>query len=161
MSNNPSTPWSPEDRALLDSLLDTIIPAGQEGKLPAAGALGIAEFLAERVVDTEGIGKAIASVLAASESATEARGNESFQILDASVREEIAKEVEAKLPEAFKALVIQTYMGYYVRPEVTVHFGTGPKPPQPDGHDLPMDDPEELKELTEPVRSRGNCYREC
>ena len=161
MSSKPSNPWAKEERVLLDSLLDTIVPDGRAGRLPAAGALGVADFLAARVGDTEGFGDHIANLLKTLAALTAERGSGPFHNLGAATREELAKEVEARLPEDFKLLVIQTYFGYYTHPEVTVHFGTGPKPPLPDGHELPPDDPEELKSLLEPVRARGKCYREC
>ena len=106
MSSKPSNLWAKEERVLLDSLLDTIIPSGREGRLPAAGALGVADFLAARVGDTEGLGDQIANLLRTLAAVTAERGSGPFHNLEAATREELAKEIEARLPEAFNLLVI-------------------------------------------------------
>lgn len=161
MGSAEANSWNEDEGILLGALLDTIIPSGRGGELPAAGALGVADFLATRVKDTEGLGDHIANLLKTLSAVTVEHGSGPFHNLDAATREDLAKKVEARLPEAFKLLVVQTYTGYYTRPEVTVHFGTGPYPPHPHGHELPPDDPEDLKSLLEPVRMRGKCYRDC
>lgn len=161
MGDLQANSWNEDESVLLSALLDTIVPSGRGGALPAAGALGVADFLAARVKDTAGFGDHISNLLETLSEVTAEHGSVPFHHLDGTVREELAKKVEARLPEAFKRLVVQTYSGYYTRPEVTVHFGTGPNPPHPYGYELPPDDPEELMSLLEQVRMRGKRYREC
>ncbi len=161
MGNAKANSWNKDEGELLSALLDTIIPSGRAGALPAAGALGVADFLVDRAKDTAGLGDHIANLLESLSAVTAEHGSVPFHNLEGAAREELARKVEARLPEAFKQLVIQTYTGYYTRPEVTVHFGTGPNPPHPYGYELPPDDPEELISLLEQVRVRGKRYREC
>ena len=50
-------------------------------------------------------------------------------------------------------------MGYYSRADVRPQFGLSPRPTQPEGYELPEDDPDELADMLAPVRRRGRCYR--
>ncbi len=50
-------------------------------------------------------------------------------------------------------------MGYYSRADIRPHFGLSDRPTQPEGYELPEDDPDELADMLAPVRARGRCYR--
>ena len=41
--------WKEDELVLLKNLLDEIIPASPDGRLPGAGALGIVDFLKQQV----------------------------------------------------------------------------------------------------------------
>lgn len=157
-NDNPAL-WTRDERNLLDGLLDTIIPAND--RLPAAGALGVGDFLARRVVDTPELGGLIAQGLAQAAALVEGRGSGEFHTLSVDDREAVARELEASAPAFFKTLVLHTYMGYYTHPAIPPRYGLPDHPPQTQGNDLPSDHPDMLAEMLEGVRSRGKVYREC
>jgi hypothetical protein len=152
-------PWTEDERALLDALLDTVIPAG--AGLPGAGALGIADFLAEQVADAPEWGEGFVEGLGRAAAFMRSRGIENLQALEAQDREAVARELEASEPNFFSTLVRYTYVGYYTHPTIPPHFGLPDHPPQPEGNDLPPDDPALLDEMLQDVRSRGKIYRQC
>ena len=82
-----------------------------------------------------------------------------FEALAPENRRDLVAELESTAPEAFQALLRQTYMGYYSRPDVRVLFGLSDQPTQPNGYDMPSESPEFMAELTAPVVARGRCYR--
>ena len=151
-------PWSePEDR-LLAALLDEIIPASADGRVPAAGELGITEFLASRAADDPELATLLRNLLTRAEALGASRGAR-FEALDASGRITIVEALEREAPDAFTALLWHTYMGYYSRADVRPHFGLSPRPTQPEGYVLPEDDPDELADMLASVRAQGRRYR--
>ena len=156
MSSPP--PWSEAEGRLLDALLDEIVPASADGRVPSAGVLGVTEYLAERAADHPALAATIRKALAHAAKLADARGAR-FDALDAAGRVAVVEALERDAPEAFVTLLRHTYMGYYSRADVRPHFGLSPKPTQPDGYTVPDDDPDEMAALLAPVRARGRCYR--
>lgn len=160
MSNGPKAKtWTPDQRTLLDALLDTIIPPGAD--LPGAGALGIADFLAEQIAETPELRENLTQGLRKTAAFMKDHDIPDFPALPPEERETTARQLEAAEPAFFTALITYTYIGYYTHPTVPPHFGFPNHPPQPEGNDLPPDDPDELDRILEPVRKRGPIYREC
>ena len=153
-----SPPWSEADGRVLDALLDVIIPASADGRVPAAGALGVAGYLAGRAADDPALATRFRMGLAHAARLAEARGA-AFEALDAAGRAGVVEALERDAPELFGELLRHTYMGYYSRPDVRPHFGLSARPTQPQGYDLPEDDPDELAAIVAPVRARGRCHR--
>ena len=151
-------PWNEAESHLLSALLDEIVPASADGRVPAAGALGVAEFLARRAVDDPELTALLRGVLSLAASLATARGA-SFNDLDTAGRIAVVEALEREAPDAFTALLWHTYMGYYSRADVRPHFGLSDRPTQPEGYELPDDDPDELAEMLAPVRARGRRYR--
>lgn len=144
-------PWNETERKLLDAILDQIVPASLDGKIPAAGALGVADFLRQRLDADAELDQLFQRGLrrAAELEATNGEG------VDAAVVSQLEREETA----FFEALLRHTYMGYYSRADIRPLFGLSAKPTQPDGYDVPADDPAELAALIAPVKKRGRCYR--
>lgn len=156
MTHQQSDDWTPAECLCLDTLLDVLLPAA--GDLPAAGALGVRSFLAERVGDTEGFGDAIAHLLAKASELLAAADAASLDALGDAERIGFVQRLEAAEPASFLKLTTQAFLGYYTEPSIPPRFGLPDRPPQPLGHTLPEDD---LEPLVEPVRQRGKCYVEC
>ena len=150
--------WSEAEGHLLNALLDEIVPASADGRVPAAGTLGVADFLAGKAADDPALAALFREVLKRAAQIAEARGA-SFTALDAAGRVAVVAALERAAPDAFTALLRYTYMGYYSRADVRPHFGLSDRPTQPEGYELPEDDPDELAALLAPVRARGRCYR--
>ncbi len=151
-------PWNEAERRLLNGLLDEIVPASADGRVPAAGTLGVVDFLASKAADDPALAALLRTVLKRAAALAESRGA-SFEALDAAGRIAVVEALERAEPDAFTALLQSAYMGYYSRPDVRPHFGLSDRPTQPDGYELPDDDPDELADLLAPVRARGRCYR--
>ena len=151
-------PWNEAERRLLNGLLDEVVPASADGRVPAAGTLGVVDFLANKASVDPALAALLRTVLTRAAALAESRGA-SFEALDAAGRIAVVEALERAVPDAFKALLQSTYMGYYSRPDVRPHFGLSDRPTQPDGYELPDDDPDELADLLAPVRARGRCYR--
>ena len=126
--------------------------------MPAAGALGIADFLAGKASADPALAASLREVLSHAAALAEARGA-SFDDLDAAGRIAVVHALEREAPDAFTALLWHAYMGYYSRADVRPHFGLSDRPTQPEGYELPEDDPDELADMLAPVRARGRCYR--
>ena len=151
-------PWSEDQGRLLTGLLDVIVPASADGRVPAAGALGIADFLAGKASADPALAVSLREVLSHAAALAETRGA-NFDDLDAAGRIAVVEALEREAPDAFTALLWHTYMGYYSRADIRPHFGLSDRPTQPEGYELPEDDPDELADMLAPVRARGRCYR--
>ena len=156
MSGPP--PWSEAEGRLLRALLDDIVPASADGRVPAAGALGVADYITRKAADDPALAALFRDGLAHAARLAEARGA-AFEALDAAGRIGVVAALEREAPDAFTALLRHTYMGYYSRADVRPHFGLSDRPTQPEGYELPEDDPDELADMLAPVRARGRCYR--
>ena len=151
-------PWSEDQGHLLTGLLDVIVPASADGRVPAAGALGIADFLVSKALADPPLAASLREVLSHAAALAEARGA-NFDDLDAAGRIAVVEALEQETADAFTALLWHTYMGYYSRADVRPHFGLSDRPTQPEGYELPEDDPDELADMLAPVRARGRRYR--
>ena len=138
-------------RELLDALLDQIIPASDDGRMPAAGALGVADFIGDRITDDVELKCLFQKGLAQAGMLISINGHR--------VEPDVVKLLEEKAPDFFEALIRLAYMGYYSRGDIRGLLGLSPKPVHPEGYDVPEQDLDEIRALTAPVEERGRCYR--
>ncbi len=155
-----SISWSADEKALLKGLLDDIIPASNDGRIPSAGSLHLADFIATKARETPGLADLLKRGLRTAQALLETKGD-TFEILPPADRLALAKNLERREPDFIIALTRYTYMGYYTDPTVPLHFGLSTKPPHPYGYEVAAESPEELAALVEPVIKRGRCYQEC
>ena len=153
------TIWSESYKALLKQILDEIIPASNDGRIPSGGSLGGAEYLEARVKDSPKLKEQFQRGLDRAAALAKRKGG-AFEDLSSNDRRQVVAEIEALEPDFFFALLRHIYMGYYTEPSVPPLFGLTDKAPHPDGYDVPDEDVEKLKRLLEPVKARGRCYRE-
>lgn len=139
--------WSEAERALLDAILDRVIPPNPARDVPAAGGLGVAEFLGRKAASDPDFAARIRALLAKVSGPAD------------TVTADTVDHLQAALPEAFDLLLRWTYMGYYSRPDIRPLVGLSPLPTQPRGYDVPPESPEEMAALVGPVKARGRCYR--
>ena len=140
------------NRPILDAILDELIPPSEDGKIPGAGALGVAEFLPTAnayAPDPAGSVRTILDAVPAD-----------FVALPRDEKVTALKRVEAAHGQAFETLVRLTYMGYYSRPDMRPHFGVGAHPIHPLGYPVAHESDAMMDELTAPVRARGKVYRD-
>lgn len=131
---------------LLGSILDTLIPPSDDGRMPGAGAIGLAAAVREQTLES-------ADVLAAGLAAAEASG---FAELDLEGRVAVLRELESTQPAFIPTLFFPTCTEYYRHPKVLVGLGLEPRPPHPKGYELESGNLDAL----ERVRARGQLYRD-
>ena len=149
----------PEKENILKGLLDCIIPGSSDKGIPSAGSIGITEFIVSKFMESE-IGRdRLSEGIEATKAELRSAGVNSFDELDTDANESLAAKLESKEPEFFYLLRKFTYMGYYTHPDIPPLFGISDKAPQPDGYDIPPDDPGLLAKLVEPVLRSGKTYR--
>jgi hypothetical protein len=139
-----------EERGWLASVLDALVPARDDGHLPGAGALGLAEFLERAAAGDPELRDALAEVLAR-------LAAEGFAGLDPPARTARLQALAQAAPAAFRQLVVHTYRGYYCHPRVVEALGLEARPPFPRGYAVPPTD----FSILDPVRRRDKLYREC
>jgi hypothetical protein len=156
-----SITWSADEKALLNGLLDEIIPASDDGRIPSAGSLGVEDFIANKAREVPGLTDLLTRGLRTAQALLEPKKLDTFEALSPADRFTLAKILERREPDFFAALTRYIYMGYYTDPTVPSHFGLSAKPPHPYGYEVPDESPEELTALVEPVKKRGRCYQKC
>lgn len=158
MNGNKTHDWNGSDRALLDGLMNEIIPASSDGRIPPGSASGVADFVASKLTGNETAAELFSAGLSSAVDFVNAAGGE-FGGLGTDARVDIVKRLEEAEPEFFALLIRYTYMGYYSRSDVRPLFGLSDQPTQPHGYDVPPETTEFMAELTGPVRKRGKVYR--
>ncbi len=153
-----SITWNAEEKALLNGLLDEIIPASDDGRIPSAGSLRVADFIANKAREVPGLADLLKRGLRTAQALLSPK-SDTLEALSLADRLALAKNLERREPDFFTALTRYTYMGYYTDPTVPPHFGLSAKPPHPYGYEVPDENPEELTSLVEPVKKRGRCYQ--
>ena len=144
---------STEQRALLDAILDRLIPA--EGAMPGGGQAGTADYLDSVVGSSPRLSRLFSAGLRNIESAA-ARHGSSFADLTSDQQDEVLRHIEANKSAFFETLLMHTYNGYYSNPRVVEALGLEPRPPQPRGHHVEFGDFSSLSTVAE----RGVAYRE-
>lgn len=141
-----------EDQArLATAVLDVIIPP--DGERPGAGGAGGAERLDAILAERPDVRRPVLEALRAIDIAAGPRG---FLARDPATRPEVLRTVEAAQPDAFTALVTQTYNAHYTCPKVRQALGFMPENPQPEGFTQARSfDPA----LLEGVRRRNRTWR--
>ncbi len=142
-----------EYRQLLDGILDQLIPANPEKRIPAAGAFGVGEFMEARAAEDQSIMDALLQLLM-NGAAREARSTES------RVSSEMVAHIESNDAANFNVLLSLTYKGYYSRPEIRSLVGLESWPVHPKGYDVPVEPADMINKLTAPVKERGPMYRD-
>ncbi|PQM68701.1 MAG: hypothetical protein CML70_05650 [Rhodobacterales bacterium] len=140
--------WSEKEKKILSEILDELIPANPDKKIPSAGQLGVVSFIFEVASKTPKLQDDIKLVL-------------EFVISKADkVSPYLVREMERLHPRAFGSLLTETYKGYYSRSDIRKKLDLSEKPVHPFGYEVKSESNEYLKELTENVRARGTVYRD-
>ena len=103
-------------RDLLRLMLNRIIP--EEGTMPGAGDLGLAEFVEGVVGMQPSLRRLFSEALTQVAILAGRRNADGFGAIDGEGQDAVLKEVEASNPAFFDELVRQTYNGYYTNLQV-------------------------------------------
>ncbi|MDA0722294.1 MAG: gluconate 2-dehydrogenase subunit 3 family protein [Proteobacteria bacterium] len=144
--------WTDTQRTVLDAILDELIPSSDDGTVPGAGVLGVAEFLPTAQAYAPDPAGSVHTILNAVSS--------DFVALPRDEKVAVLKRVEAAHGQAFETLVRLTYMGYYSRPDTRPYVGVGAHPIHPNGYPVARETDALMDALTAPVRARGKAYRD-
>jgi hypothetical protein len=144
------TPLRDDDRRTLSAVLGELLPASDDGRMPAAGELGLAAFVEQGAAPGSELARALPALLAS-------LGARGFAGLERAARVALLKELEQASPSAFRALLAVAYGGYYQHPRVVEALGLEARPPFPKGYAVPPSD----FGLLDAVRRRPSFYREC
>jgi hypothetical protein len=141
----------------LAPVLDEVIPPREDGRVPGAGALGVARYVSRAVGFTPDMEPVIVRGLAILERVAQARDARGFVVLSHDDRLAVIGEVLAEEPMFLGMLMFHAYVGYYRDARVLGALGFAPRAPHPAGYPV---EPSDLATLLEPVRQRGRLYRE-
>jgi hypothetical protein len=139
---------------ILDCVLDEIIPARPDGRLPGAGALGVGREIERAMRAEPDLVPAVTDGLDAL--AAHAPEGGAFPDLPAAERRRRVHEVAASQPAFLPGLIFHTYIAYYQHDRVLEALGLEARPPHPLGYALEPGD----FDLLERVRERGKRYRD-
>src|SRR5215475_9680174 len=153
MSAPADPPALPRDA--LACVLDLLIPASADGRLPSAGELGLAAYVEELAATTPGLRPLLEQGLARLDAEAASRGARGFTALAPDARCALFDELEASLPAFAPTVFFVAMTGYYREPRVLAALGLEARPPFPKGHAVDESD----FGLLERVRQRGKLYR--
>ena len=140
---------SDAELAPLSAILNEIIPASDDGRLPAAGALGMAGFVSAAVGADPELTQLFRVGLTFLGGVVRGFGFAELTELAADDRVRVLEATAKKQPDFFRALVGLTCMGYYQDADVVEALGLESRAPFPQGYAMPASNPT----LLDPVRA--------
>jgi hypothetical protein len=143
--------FSADERRALACVLDALIPPSADGRLPGAGAAGVATHVESVLRTLPDLRAMVVEGLRDLDVQARAQHDRPFVELGAAERAALVA-----MQGFGYALVPHTYIGYYQVDSVLEAIGIEPRPPHPKGYVVPEND----LTLLEPVRARGKRYRE-
>lgn len=143
--------FSADEKRVLASVLDEIIPPSTDGKLPGAGRLGLISYINAALQNTPELRSMIVQGLSDLDSLARSRNAPGFAVLSREDKLQLLNEQAFVLP-----LTFHTYAGYYQHARVVEALGLEARPPHPKGYHM---EPNDLS-LLDGVRRRPKLYRE-
>lgn len=139
-------------RAILDVVLDQMIPEDPTREKPSAVDVGVFEYIAERNPESFlEIGRQLDELDALSVSTY----TKPYTELTRESHDEILNRLRAQDARFLLSLAVQTVECYYLDARVMTAIGLPTRPPYPDGYVVPRGD----LTLLDPVRERGAIWR--
>ncbi len=128
-------PLTDAEQGLLSAVLDELVPAQADGRLPGAGGLGLAAAVDAALRETPPLRAMVILGLAELDAAARARDPRGFGGLSPAARVEVLQQQGFVLP-----LTLQVYAAYYAHPRVLEWLGREARPPHPGGYEMAPDD---------------------
>jgi len=132
------------NESVLRALLDTLVPASEDGRMPSACEVGFDAFL---VTQGEAFAPALQAILA--------QLGDDFATLSAEARHEKVADLSASEPALFAGLLAQVYDCYYQDDRVRRAIGVVQGPVFPQGNEVARGD----LTLLDPVIENSDQYR--
>ena len=139
--------------AILDLVLDLIVPPSAERRLPGAAELGVQAYLAAQAGDALPL---IGRELDALEAQAHGQHAQGFADLPAAQRQALVDSLRAQDASFMSRLALETVTCYYQHDRVLDALGMETRAPYPEGFQVIAGD----LALLAPVRRRGKVYRD-
>ena len=150
--------WTKSEHEILHRILEAIIPASKDGKIPSANNILIIEKLKQEAIKDNKFKSLLLDGLKHIKHMLIVTGND-LNSIDLRNFTNLICKLEDQKPEFFNAFLRQTYIAYYNQPSIRTHFGLSANQPHPEGYNVPSETIEEISSLVAPVINRGACYR--
>ncbi len=137
-------PLTADERAVLAALLDTLVPAGADGRMPSAAAVDFDGYLRTQASDFVGELKSMLK-----------RFEPPFADLAIGARGDRVAEFSAHEPDAFRNLLTRVYDCYYQDDRVRLEIGVATGAPFPQGNEVTAGD----LSLLDPVIANSTRHR--
>ncbi len=143
---------SADQRAILDIVLDQIIPPDPAREKPSAADVGVFEYIAERnPTSYEEIGRQLDELDERATSTYDQR----YVELTRELQDSALNSLREQDPRFLFGLSLQAVECYYLDGRVMTAIGLPPRAPYPDGYSVHRGD----LTLLDPVRERGEIWR--
>jgi hypothetical protein len=149
----PGRSLSSAQRETLRMMLNMIVPASADGRLPAAAEI---DLVVRHVAQVDGLVAALREQLDALERGAIAQFGSAFATLDDASRTSLLDALRARDPVLLQQLALETVTCYYQQDRVLEALGMEARPPYPKGYQVEQGDLSLLK----PVIARGKIYRD-
>jgi Gluconate 2-dehydrogenase subunit 3 len=149
----PGSALTAAQSATLDAVLNLIVPASADGRMPGAAEVGVpAYFLAEAADALPELREELDEL----ERRANARFARGYAALKQHERQSLLGELRAQAPAFMNRLAMETLACYYQHERVLAGLGMEARPPYPKGYQVAPGD----LSLLAPVRARGKIYRD-
>ena len=139
--------------ASLDAVLNLIVPASADGRMPGAAEVGVPAYLCAEAADALPVLREELDELDRRSNARFARG---FAALEQDERKTMVEALRAQAPAFMNRLAMETLACYYQHERVLEGLGLEARPPYPTGYQVVQGD----LSLLAPVRAHGKIYRD-
>ncbi|MDX2166784.1 MAG: gluconate 2-dehydrogenase subunit 3 family protein, partial [Deltaproteobacteria bacterium] len=129
-----ATPLSRDALHVLVHVLDDLVPPSPDGRLPGAGALGLAPYLDHALDALPGLKDMVAHSLLALDAFARRRNGGGLDAMSPEQRSATLAEFAGTDDALPPILAIHAYSGYYQHPIVLQALGLEPRPPHPLGY---------------------------
>ena len=149
----PQSALTAAQLAVLDAVLNLIVPPSSDARMPGAAEVGVLAYLCAEAADALPV---LREELDELERRANARFARSFIALVQGERHALVEELRARTPAFMSRLAMETLACYYQHDRVLVGLGLEARPPHPTGYQVAQGD----LSLLAPVRARGQIYRD-
>lgn len=146
-------PLMAEQLAILDIVLDMIVPPSADARMPGAAEVGVPAYLAAEAPDALPVLRQELEELDRRSRERWARG---FAEMEDIERRKLVDEMRAQAPSFMSRLAAEALACYYQHDRVVEALGREARPPYPKGYQVVQGD----LSLLDPVRARGKIYRD-
>jgi len=152
-ASDPGSMLTAAQLAILDAVLNLIVPPSADGRMPGAAEVGVLAYLFAEAPDA-------LPVLRLELEELERRSRERFALgfaeLEEGERRSLIESMRAQAASFLNRLAMETLACYYQHDRVLEGLGMEARPPYPKGYQVVQGD----LSLLAPVRARGKIYRD-
>ena len=152
-ASDPECALTAAQLATLEAVLNLIVPASADGRMPGAAEVGVPAYLCAEAADALPV---LREALDELERRSNARFMRGFAALKQDERQSLVGALRAQAPAFMNRLAMETLACYYQHERVLEGLGVEARPPYPTGYQVVQGD----LSLLAPVRARGKIYRD-